>query len=296
MRPPAHLQVGRIQPQIGPVAFERTFQEGLHALVDFLAQFRDLALRDAGKPHRLRDFVDPARRHPADPGLLDDGDQRLFRRLARLQERREVAAGPQLRDLEIERAKPRVKRAVAVAVAPVQSIGGPFVPASADQPLAAPRRRPPSAIAGRSRPQHVESHRRRPSAEAHSVAVSPRSSWSSGQCVVQQLHPRPPAAVTTPTPLPDRRVFPPPFPPKITPRPWTLPAKSACRPLIAIRTFHDLIRTSTLPRRLAQHVGRSSAVGNPKFGVGDSFPRSPAKGPYFSKNRPRRPLASALTP
>ena len=37
------------------------------------------------------------------------------------------------------------------------------------------------------------------------------------------LWPRPPAAVTTPTPLPDRRAFPPPFPPKITPRPWTLP-------------------------------------------------------------------------
>ena len=70
----AHLQVGRIQPQIGPVAFERPFEEGLHPLVDFLAQFRDLALRDAGKPHRLRDLVDPARRHPADPGLLDDGD------------------------------------------------------------------------------------------------------------------------------------------------------------------------------------------------------------------------------
>jgi hypothetical protein len=28
---------------------------------------------------------------------------------------------------------------------------------------------------------------------------------------------------------------------------------------------------------LAQHVGRSRAVGNPKFGVGDSFPCSPAK-------------------
>src|SRR3984957_14460126 len=26
----AHLQVGRIQPQIGPVAFERPFEEGLH--------------------------------------------------------------------------------------------------------------------------------------------------------------------------------------------------------------------------------------------------------------------------
>ena len=73
----AHFQVGRIQPQIGPVALERTFEEGLHALVDVLAQFRDLALRDAGKPHRLRDLVDPARRHPADPGLPDDGDRRL---------------------------------------------------------------------------------------------------------------------------------------------------------------------------------------------------------------------------
>jgi hypothetical protein len=61
--------------------------------------------------------------------------QRLFGRLARLQERREVAAGPQLRDLEVERAKPRVKRTVAVAVAPVQPSGDPFVPASADQPL-----------------------------------------------------------------------------------------------------------------------------------------------------------------
>src|SRR5277367_1453972 len=54
----AHLQVGRIQPQIGPVAFKRTFEEGLHPLVDLLAELRDLALRDAGKPHRLRDLVD----------------------------------------------------------------------------------------------------------------------------------------------------------------------------------------------------------------------------------------------
>ena len=39
-------------------AVERTFEEGVHALVDFLAQFRDLALRDAGEPHHLRDLVD----------------------------------------------------------------------------------------------------------------------------------------------------------------------------------------------------------------------------------------------
>src|SRR6202020_790496 len=104
------------------VAVEGTFEERLHAFIDFLAQFRDLALRDAGEPHRLRDLVDPARRHPADPGLLDDGDQRLFRRLARLQEWREVAASPQLRDLEVERAKPRVERAVAVAVRMMSSV------------------------------------------------------------------------------------------------------------------------------------------------------------------------------
>jgi hypothetical protein len=42
-------------------------------------------------------------------------------------------------------------------------------------------------------------------------------------------------------------------------------AKGACRTLIAIRTVRDLADQS------------SRAVGNPKFGVGDSFPRSPAK-------------------
>ena len=39
--------------------------------------------------------------------------------------------------------------------------------------------------------------------------------------------PRPPAAATTRAQLPDRHVFPPPIPPKITPRPWTPPGTSA---------------------------------------------------------------------
>jgi hypothetical protein len=60
-------------------------------------------------------------------------------------------------------------------------------------------------------------------------------------------------------------------------------AKSARRTLIAIRTFRDLSDQS------------SRAVGNPKFGVGDSFPRSPAKGPSSRQNSLCRPLASALT-
>jgi hypothetical protein len=42
-------------------------------------------------------------------------------------------------------------------------------------------------------------------------------------------------------------------------------AKGARRTLIAMRTFRDLADRS------------SRAVGNPKFGVGDSFPHSPAK-------------------
>ena len=104
--------------------------------------------------------------------------------------------------------------------APVQSIDGPFVPASADQPL------------------DVGLHQQLQDALGHSTQKVTVASllqkliqWQSllghrgfsGQCEVEQLHPRPPAAVTTPAPLPDRHVFPPPIPPEITPRPWTLP-------------------------------------------------------------------------
>ncbi len=54
--------------------------------------------------------------------------------------------------------------------------------------------------------------------------------------------------------------------PMAWPDQWSaLGAKGARRTLIAIRTFRDLADQS------------SRAVGNPKFGVGDSFPRSPAK-------------------
>src|SRR4051812_31547478 len=34
----AHLHVGGVDPQIGPVAFERALQEGLHLVVDLRAQ------------------------------------------------------------------------------------------------------------------------------------------------------------------------------------------------------------------------------------------------------------------
>jgi hypothetical protein len=122
-------------------------------------------------------------------------------------------------------------------------------------------------------PSPTRIHATRPCAEASTAgdspricsdkaAVSPRSSWSSGQCEVEQLHPRPPAAVTTPAPLPDRRVFPPPIPPQITPLPWTLPRISAAN--IGPNRFHQnrtvswlmsIPRSATDPRRCEATAG-----------------------------------------
>src|SRR5262249_1695013 len=57
-----HLHVGGVDPQIGPVAFDRAMEEGLHLLVDLFAQPADLALGDAAHPHRLDQVVDRAGR------------------------------------------------------------------------------------------------------------------------------------------------------------------------------------------------------------------------------------------
>jgi len=54
----AHLEVSRVEPDIGPVPLQRALQEGPDALVDLLAQLRDLALRDAAQPHGLDEVVD----------------------------------------------------------------------------------------------------------------------------------------------------------------------------------------------------------------------------------------------
>jgi hypothetical protein len=42
----ALLQVGGVEPQIRPLAGERSVEEGVHALVDFLAQLGNLRLAD----------------------------------------------------------------------------------------------------------------------------------------------------------------------------------------------------------------------------------------------------------
>src|SRR6516225_10523577 len=86
----ANLQVSRVEPQIGPFAVERAVEKDVYSLIDVLAQFRNLALRDAGPAHGLHQLIDAAGRHATDPGLLDHCDQRLLGGLAGLQKGREV--------------------------------------------------------------------------------------------------------------------------------------------------------------------------------------------------------------
>ena len=106
----ALLQVGRVQPQIGPLAVERAVEEGADPLVDVLAELADGALGDPGQPHRLHQVVDAPGRDAADPGFLDHRHQGLLRRLPGLEEGREVAALPQLGDAQLQAAQPGVER------------------------------------------------------------------------------------------------------------------------------------------------------------------------------------------
>src|SRR5829696_10425281 len=131
----ALAQIGGVQPQIGPLALKGPVKEGVHPLVDLLAQLRDLALRDAGQPHRLHEVVHLAGGNARDPCLLDHGDQRLLARLAGFQERREVGTLAKLRDAQLKRSEARVERALAIAVAPRQALGAALVPSSADHAL-----------------------------------------------------------------------------------------------------------------------------------------------------------------
>src|SRR5690606_1644854 len=114
--PAAHLRIGRINPQIRPVALDRPFEEGLHLAVDLLAQPRHLALRDAAHAHRLDQIVDRTRRDALDIGLLDHGRQRLLGHAAWLQKAGEVASLPELGNAQLDRARPRLPVTVPVAI------------------------------------------------------------------------------------------------------------------------------------------------------------------------------------
>jgi hypothetical protein len=67
-----HLDVGAVDPEVGPVALDRAFQEGLHPAIDLLAQPAHLALGDPGHAERLDQVVDRAGRDALDAGLPAD--------------------------------------------------------------------------------------------------------------------------------------------------------------------------------------------------------------------------------
>ena len=119
----ADLQVGGVDPQIRPGALDRPAQEGVHPLVDLLAQAADLALRHPGRAHRLDEIVDSPRRDPVHVGLLDYGRERLLGGAPGLEEGGEVGALAELGDGQVDPAGPRLPAPLAVAIPVFEAVG-----------------------------------------------------------------------------------------------------------------------------------------------------------------------------
>ena len=81
----AHLDEGRVQPDVGVGPGEPPGAEALHLLVQGLAHPRDLALGDPLQAQRLHQLVHPPGGDALHVGLLDDGHQRPLRPPAGLQ-------------------------------------------------------------------------------------------------------------------------------------------------------------------------------------------------------------------
>src|SRR4051812_20522253 len=119
----ARFQVRGVDPQIGPGPLDRPGEEGVDPLIDLSAQTRNLALGDAGRPHGFDQVVHRPGRDPMDVGLLDHGRERLLGGPPWLQKGREVRALAQLRDGEVDPARPCVPDPLAVAVAVIMPLG-----------------------------------------------------------------------------------------------------------------------------------------------------------------------------
>src|SRR5579863_5689583 len=79
MRPCSRiLDVGRVEPEVGPLAFQGPVEEGGDLVVDLAAQAADLALGNAGHAHRTDQLVDRAGRDALDVGFLDHRGERLL--------------------------------------------------------------------------------------------------------------------------------------------------------------------------------------------------------------------------
>src|SRR5262245_35122087 len=113
----AHLHVGGVDPQVGPVALDWTGEEGLHLVIDLRAQAAHLALGDPAHPHRLHQVVHRPRGDALDVGFLHHGGTRLLGHAPRLQETWEVASLAQLGDAQLYRARPGLPGSITIAVA-----------------------------------------------------------------------------------------------------------------------------------------------------------------------------------
>src|SRR5437763_7985184 len=88
----ANLEVGRIQPEIGPVAFQRPVEEGGDLVVDLGAQAADLALGDPGHDYYFDQFVDRTGLHTLDISILNNCGERFLVHPALFQNGKELAA------------------------------------------------------------------------------------------------------------------------------------------------------------------------------------------------------------
>ena len=122
-----NFDVGGVEPEVWPVAFDRPSEEGVHPLVDLAAEAGDLALADPVHPYGSHQVIDGAGGDALDVGFLDDGRQRLLGHAARFEEARKVAAAAQLGDAQLHGAGPGLPVPISVAVALVGPLGAALV-------------------------------------------------------------------------------------------------------------------------------------------------------------------------
>jgi hypothetical protein len=129
----ADLHAQRVDPH-KPIraGVQRPAPPRVDHLVELSADPRHLALGDPLQPHRPGHVIDPAGRHPLHITLHHHCGQRPFSPTARLQDRREVAALAQPRDLKLHRADPGVPVPGPVAVAVGHPLRGALTVLSAD--------------------------------------------------------------------------------------------------------------------------------------------------------------------
>jgi hypothetical protein len=123
----ADLDVSRVKPEIGQLAFQRTVQECIDAFINLAAEPPGLSLRSASHSHRLDQIIEGARRQAPNIGLLNDSRYSILRHPARLKELGQVAALAQLRDLHVDPSCTRFPSSAPVSVAVVHTVAAAFL-------------------------------------------------------------------------------------------------------------------------------------------------------------------------